>query len=165
MKRDRGFNIHLLPSISSESGQSLVELCVGFSLLVLILLGAVEFGQVAFTSIKVANAAKAGVQYGSGVTYISGVAQGGCNAGDSTGIQNAVQAAAPTLSGITSAPTISCACSDGSASTCANTDCPNSHREETLTVQTQYTLTPIIRMQVFPSSFTLKGQARQKCGY
>jgi len=138
-----------------ESGQALVELSVGLSLLVLILLGAIEFGQVAYTSIEVANAAKAGVQYG---------AQNYSTALDSTGIQNAVSAAAPDLSGISANIGYSCVCSDGSSSTCLNTDCSGSHLEETVTVSTQYTVQPMIRMPAFASSFTLKGQASQKCG-
>ena len=138
-----------------ERGQALVELSVALGLLVLILLGAIEFGQVAYTSIEVANAAKAGVQYG---------AQNYGTALDSTGIQNAVAAAAPDLSGVSTNIGYACVCSDGSASTCLNTDCSGSHLEETVTVSTQYTVQPIIRMPAFASSFTLKGQASQKCG-
>lgn len=138
-----------------ESGQALVELCIGLALFVLILLGAVEFGQVAYTSIEVANAAKAGVQYG---------AQNNSTALDTIGIQNAAAAAEPNLSGLTATTSSTCVCSDGSASTCLNTDCPTSHLEETVTVSTSYTLTPIIRMPAFASSFTLKGKASQKCG-
>ena len=138
-----------------ESGQALVELCVGLSMLSLILLGALEFGQIAYTSIEVANAAKAGVQYGS---------QDNNTAVDATGIQNAAAAAAPSLSGLATTVANSCICSDGTASTCLNTDCPNSHLEDTVTVNTSYTLAPFITLPALPSSFTLKGQASQKCG-
>lgn len=141
--------------MTGDCGQALIELSIGLSLLVLIVLGAVEFGQVAYTSIEVANAAKAGVQYGT---------QDNTTALDGTGIQNAASAAAPNLSGLTATSSNSCVCSDGTSSTCLNTDCPNSHMEDTVTVNTSYTLTPIISMPAFPSSFTLKGQASQKCG-
>ncbi|MFP5277271.1 MAG: TadE/TadG family type IV pilus assembly protein [Acidobacteriota bacterium] len=140
---------------TGDSGQALAELCVGLGLLVLIVLGAIEFGQVAYTSIEVANAAKAGVQYGS---------QDNNTAVDATGIQNAAAAAAPNLTGLSTSVLNSCICSDGTASTCLNTDCPNSHLEDTVTVSTSYTFTPIVDMPAFPSSFTLKGQASQKCG-
>ncbi len=139
----------------SESGQALVELSIAISLLVLILLGAVEFGQIAYSSIEVANAAKAGVQYG---------AQSGYTAADSTGIQNAAQGSAPNLSGMVVNSSVACVCSDGSASTCLNTDCPNSHIEETVTVTTQYALSPIVRIPQFGSSMTLRGSASQRCG-
>jgi Flp pilus assembly protein TadG len=139
----------------AESGQALVELAAALSLLVLVLLAVVEFGQVAYTSIQVSNAAKAGVQYG---------AQSGTTASDTPGIQTAAQSAAPSLTGMTVTPTYACICSDGTASTCQNTDCPNSHIEETVTVTTQYSLSPIIRLPGFSKPFTLNGQAIQKCG-
>lgn len=138
----------------SESGQSLVELSVGLSILVLILAGAVEFGQIAYTSIKVANTAKAGVQYGM---------QNGSTASDTTGIQNAAKAAASDLSGLTVNSSYSCACSDGTASSCLLTDCANSHIEETVTVTTQYAMTPIIHIPALLNSITLHGRAVQRC--
>lgn len=148
----------------SETGQALAELCIGLSLMVLLLLGAVDFGQVAYTSIAVSNAAKAGVQYGaeSGVTPQN--ATGMCAANDKPGIQNAVQNAAPRLTGITSSTALSFVCSDGTAATGLNTDCTNTHVEETLQVSTSYTLTPMIRWPLLPSTFTVKGQATQECG-
>jgi Flp pilus assembly protein TadG len=138
----------------SESGQALVELSVGLSLLVLLLVGAVEFGQIAYTSIKVANTAKAGVQYGM---------QNGSTASDTTGIQNAAKAAVPDLAGLTVNSSYSCMCSDGTASSCLLTDCANSHIEETVTVTTQYTLTPIVHIPVLLNSITLHGSAVQRC--
>lgn len=146
-----------------ESGQAIVEVAVTLSLLVLIVLGAVQFGQIAYTSIQVANAAKAAVQYG---------AQNGFTAADTTGITTAATSAAPTLTGLTATPTVACVCSDGSASTCQNTDCSNSRLIETLTVTTQYTLTPVIHVPALnpvihtaaqPTTITLSGSAVQKC--
>jgi Flp pilus assembly protein TadG len=48
-----------------EEGQALVETAVSMSLLVLLMLGAVEFGRLAFAAIEVNNTAKAAAQYGS----------------------------------------------------------------------------------------------------
>lgn len=56
----------------------------------------------------------------------------------------------------------SCICSDGSASTCLRTDCPTSHIEEILSVQTQTTFDPLIHLPGLPMTFTLHGQAIQK---
>ena len=140
---------------SQEAGQSLVELAVALPLMLLMLLGVVEFGQVAYVSIELSKAAMAGVQYG---------AQNGNTATDNTGIQNAASAAAPDLPGLTATSSFSCVCSDGTASTCQRTDCPNSHSEETVSVQTQYSLKPIITLPNFGSTFNLSGSASQKCG-
>lgn len=146
-----------------ESGQAIVEVAVTLSLLVLIVLGAVQFGQIAYTSIKVANAAKAGVQYG---------AQSGFTAQDTTGISLAAKAAAASLTGMIVNSSYTCVCSDGSTSTCQNTDCANSRLIETVTVTTQYTLTPVIHIPALnpvihtaaqPSTFTLGGSASQNC--
>lgn len=152
----------------SEAGQALAELCIGLSLMVLLLLGAVDFGQVAYTSIEVSNAAKAGIQYGaqSGVTPQN--ATGMCAATDSPGIQNAVQNAAQDLAGITSSTSVACVCSDGSSCTfdptVTTTQCPASFIEESLTVSTSYTHAPMIHWPLLPATFTVKGQATQKCG-
>jgi hypothetical protein len=56
----------------------------------------------------------------------------------------------------------SCICSDGSGSTCQPTDCSGSSIETILTVSTQATLTPPIRVPGLPSTLTLRGQAVEK---
>jgi Flp pilus assembly protein TadG len=148
----------------AECGQALVEFAMCLSLLAFIVLGVMEFGQISFTSIELENAAKAGVQYG---------AESGFTAEDTTGIQNAAQAAAPNLSGMSVTSSYSCVCSDGTASTCALTDCSNTHIEESVTVNTSYSLAPFIHVPAFtqvihtsalPTSITLTGRAVQKCG-
>jgi Flp pilus assembly protein TadG len=147
----------------SDSGQALVEVAVTLSLLVLIILGAVQYGQIAYTSIEVANAAKAGVQYG---------AQSGFTAEDTTGISNAAKAAAPDLSALSVTSSYGCVCADGTSSTCALGDCSSSRIIESVTVNTQLTLTPIIHIPALApvintaaqaSSITLYGLAVQRC--
>jgi Flp pilus assembly protein TadG len=146
-------NRWLRPIGDPESGQALIEMAMTGSILVCCLLGVVEFGQITYASIEVANAAKGGIQYG---------AQNGGTAADSSGIQTAASAAAPDLT-INASASPSCVCSDGSASTCALGDCVNSHIEETLTVNTTATIKPIIRLPGFGPTFTLHGQAIQRC--
>lgn len=145
--------------MKSEAGQSLVELALSLPLLLLLLLGAVEMATVIYDSIAVENAAMAGIQYGSQTTI---------TAADTTGIQNAAAASAPSLS-LTTTPTTSCICSDGNSSACEPTDCPNGANIETiLTVNTKTTITlPIYfpglpNIPALPKSFTLNGQAVQK---
>ena len=48
----------------NDSGQSLIELALTLPLLMLLLLGAVELGQLAYGAINVSNAAKSATQYG-----------------------------------------------------------------------------------------------------
>jgi Flp pilus assembly protein TadG len=121
--------------------------------LTLLLLGAVELGRVAYASTEVSNAARAAVQYGG---------QSVTMAADTTGIQTAAQVDAPDITLGTTTVSISCICSDGTASTCATTDCSTSHIEKILTVGTQATFDPIVRLPGIPSTFTLHGQAIQE---
>jgi Flp pilus assembly protein TadG len=135
-----------------ERGQSLVETALVFPVLITMLVGAVEMARVVRASIAVANAAKAGAQYGT---------ENGYTAQDSTGIATAASNEAPTFT-VNTTSAISCVCSDGTASTCQNTDCSNSHIEESVTVNTSATITPTIQLPGLPKTFTVKGEAIQK---
>ena len=137
-----------------EAGQALVETALIFPVLIALLIGAAELARVAYAAIEVSNAARAGVQYG---------AQSGATASDSTGIATAAANDAANLTGLATTSSYSCVCSDGTASTCANTDCANSHIEETLTVNTVATINPLIHLHGLPRTYTLKGKAIQKC--
>lgn len=146
-RRMAGARIH-------EAGQALVETALIFPILITLLLGTVELARVVYAAIEVANAARAGAQYG---------AQSGFTASDTTGIATAAGADAANLTGLTTTSSYSCVCSDGSASTCQPTDCTNSRIEQTLTVNTSVTIDPIIHLHGLPTTYTLKGQAIQAC--
>jgi Flp pilus assembly protein TadG len=122
--------------------------------LTLILLGAAEFGRVAYAAVEVSNAARAGAAY---------AAQNGSTASDTTGIATAAANDAANLTGLTTTSSHSCVCSDGTSSTCTAGDCSASHIEETVTVNTQVSFDPLIHLPGLPTAFTLKGQAVQKC--
>jgi Flp pilus assembly protein TadG len=52
----------------SEHGGAMVELAVVLPVLILIAIGVMDYGRVFFTSIAVANAARAGAEYGTSIT-------------------------------------------------------------------------------------------------
>lgn len=136
-------------------GGSLVEACLTLPLLFVLVLGAVEFSRVAYTSLEVVSAAKAGVAYG---------AQSGGLTGDTDGITMAATTDAANVPGLTVlTPTSSYVCSDGSASTGQPGDCSSSHIVQTLTVTTQVQLDPIIHVPGTPSTYTITGTAAQTC--
>ena len=140
---------------NGESGGALVETALTVPLLMTLMLGAVEFARVAYTAIEVSNAARAGVSYG---------AQNGGTAGDTTGITWAATHDGANISTLSvSNVSVSYICSDGSASTGANTDCSSSHIEEILTVNTQASMDPLIHLPGLPKTNTVYGQAIQKC--
>ena len=141
-----------LKKLRSDRGQSLIELAVSVPVLALLLFGSVEVAKVIYASVEVSDAALAGVQYGT---------RNPITAADSAGIQNAAAADVPNLA-LTTTSSLSCMCSDGSASTCQPTDCANSNIETVLTIQTQSTVDPLIHLPGLPETFTIQGKAIQK---
>lgn len=137
-----------------EQGGALVEAALTLPVLFMLVLGAVEFSRVAYTSLEVVSAAKAGVAYG---------AQTGGTSADTAGITTAATTDAANVSGLTVSSSSSYACSDGTSSTGLPTDCASSHIIQTLTVSTQTTLNPIIHVPGTPQTYTIKGQASQTC--
>jgi len=147
-----------------EEGQALIETAVSMSLLVLLMLGAVEFGRLAFAAIEVNNAAKAAAQYGS---------QSHATALDQAGMQQAAQNEYSNLTGLSLlSPSgtngYSCTCADtGLAASCTSNSisspvCPGSYVEVTLLVQTQTSFDPLIHVPGLPRSYNLVGTAKQK---
>jgi len=152
MAKDR---IGLVATLQKETAaQSLIETTLIVSIFSLLLVGAAELGRVAYASIELSNAARAGAAYG---------AQNGSTASDTTGIATAAANDAANLSGVTTTSSYSCVCSDGTSSTCTHGDCSTSHIEETLTVNTQVSFDPLIHLPGLPTTYTLKGKAVQKC--
>lgn len=138
-----------------SSGQALVETALTVPVLILLLLGVAELGRLAFAAIEVSNAARAGAAY---------AAQNGSTASDTTGIATAASNDAANLTGLTTTSSISCICSDGTAASCTdNSACSTSHIEESVTVNTQVSFSPMIHLPGLPTTFTLQGQAVQKC--
>jgi Flp pilus assembly protein TadG len=140
----------------SEAGSALVEFVLTMPVLTALLVGAGELGWMTYASVEVANAARAGVSYG---------CQTSATAGDTPSIQNAAAADAPDITLGTTTVSASCICSDGTGATsgaCVATSCSSSQPETILTVQTQATVTPVVRLPGLPTSFTLHGQAVQK---
>lgn len=142
-----------LDYIGDAHGGALVETALAMPLLLLLLLGAAEFGMASYAAIEVENAAMAGVQYG---------AQNPGLSNDTTGIQTAAANDAGNITLGTTTVSHTCICSNGTASSCQPTDCPGSQPETILTVQTQTTFKPGFKVPGFPTSFTIYGQAVQK---
>jgi Flp pilus assembly protein TadG len=143
-------------SSKTEMGSALVEFALTGSVLIVLVSGAAEFGWVTYAAIEVANAARAAVSYG---------CQTSATAADTVGIQNTAIKDAQDITLGTPTVTSSCICSNGNAASggCGSpTACPGSEIETILTVQTQATVTPTVRIPGLPPSFTLHGQAVQK---
>jgi len=141
----------------AESGQSLMELALMLPFMCLVLLGVVEIGRAAFYSIRVANAAAAGVEYGG---------QSPSTASDTTGMTTAATNDA-NLSTMTASATYGCACDTGSGTSCSYPVSPPSSCSnacsgqvvECVEVTTHATFSPLFNYPALPSSFQANGRA------
>lgn len=139
----------------ADDGSSFIELAFVAPFLVLLVIGAVDFGRAYYVGLEVANAAHAGAEYAS------------YNQSASTAnIQAAAQAAAPDVGLATPTVSYSCECSDGSSvvssSNCSSSppSCvANSTRSGTpvylAKVTTSATYTPLMPWPGIPSTITL----------
>ena len=90
----------------SQTGASLVELAFVIPFLVLLALGAIDFGRAYYLSIEVANAARAGAQYGAANGNLTNL----------SGMQTAAnQDAFDVPGGVAPVAVWGCECSDGSS--------------------------------------------------
>lgn len=162
--------MRLLPKFLSklacgESGVALVETALSISFLTLVLLGAVEFGRLAYAGLVVSNAAHAAAQYAAqGTAYVSDCDNTSAQA---AGIQYVAQNEAGWVysqnkSTFLTTATVSYICSDDTAATGLNTDCSTSQLERIVSVTTTVTFDPLIHVPGLPSSYALTGGATQK---
>jgi Flp pilus assembly protein TadG len=148
-----------------ELGGALVETALTVPMLLIMMVGAAEFGRIAYTAIEVSSAARAGVSYG---------AQSSTTVVDSAGIQKVATDDAPDLT-LTATVGKSGICADntpctgtngstapGSGPLCKNTDCSSSQVETILTVTTSASVTPMITVPGMKGPYTVTGRAVQK---
>jgi Flp pilus assembly protein TadG len=148
-----------------QSGQALVELALSMSLFFVLLLGATEFGRLAYEAIEISDAAKAAAQYGSQNSY---------SAYDTSGILLTAQKSAPyvyancTNFTATSENPMVCMCMTGGSTPPAPTAaaCTAScagYVVKVLQIQTSATCTSAIHPRGFSSAgITLHGSAVQE---
>lgn len=149
-----------------DSGSAFVELALTLPLLLLLLIGCVELGRMAYAAIEVSNAARAAVAFG---------AQNHVTAGDPNDMKLAASTDAADLTSMgatltwTTPPTQACACDTGSsnpspttgycstpASACAGTYVVYVQAQPTATVNTMFNYPGL------PTSFTLHGFAQMR---
>jgi Flp pilus assembly protein TadG len=94
---------------AGRRGGALVEFALPAPMLLLLLAGALDFSMLLRTASSVADAARAGAQYGSASAS---------NASDTTGIRTRALAASPGITGLSATSTRSCQCSGGGAVDC-----------------------------------------------
>ena len=147
-----------------DKGQAFVELALVLPIFILLLVGIAEVGRLAYTSIEVSNAARAGVAY---------AAQNHTTAQDSANIQLAATNDAPEVSSLTAATSQSCACESstgvmGALGSCtaistAAGSCPSPSRIVLyVQVTTSAPVNTIFHFPGIPSTVTLRGFASMR---
>lgn len=144
-------------TLSREFGQGTVELALSLPLFVLLILGGAEIANLAWASVEVNNAARAGAAYAS-ISH--------ANAMNSTNIQTAAQAEAPNLT-ITTTSTQDCSCVSSGGTTsdpgCTTTNLTNCPTPDVIQVAVQVNasaaVTPLIHYPGLPASYTVHAQA------
>jgi Flp pilus assembly protein TadG len=124
-------------------GAALVEMVVVTPILLLVLIGLVEAGQAGDFAIRVASAARAGVQYG---------AQNLSTALDNSGMQSAATTDADS-SAVTAVASHMCECANGSVSaSCLPSYCSTSHQVVFVQVVTTGTMPSLFNYAPMPAS-------------
>ena len=141
------------PANTREKGQALVELAVLLMpVLLLLTVGIIDYGQVAYYSIEVSDAARAGAQYGS---------QSLADAANTADIRTAAQQSAQDIGAgqlNVNVPPPSCVCPGSGQVT--GVDCTGPlgcYPLVYLTVTTAYTLSTPISFPGIPATFNLTG--------
>lgn len=137
-------------NLRSPRGHSMTEMAAVLPVLGLLLLSATDVGRLYYTSVEVANAARAGVQYGS---------QSLIAAADSAGMVGAAKTDASNLSNL-SATGSQCTCmSATNVAVCPSGYCTSNPQATFVEVDTSTTFSTLMRYPFIPSPLTLSGKA------
>ncbi len=103
----------------ARGGSAIVEFALSAPLLLLLTAGVLDFAMLVRTAASVADAARAGAEFG---------CRSAANAADTAGIRAAAQNASPGISGMSVTPGKVCRCADGSAVSCTGSCAAGSMR-------------------------------------
>lgn len=134
----------------SDAGSAAVEMALILPLLALLALGVSEFGRIYFAAITVADAARAGAQYG---------AQNTVTSTDSAAINQAARNEAGDIGAIAASSNRFCRCPDGSSPSCTGTCTGYGIPEVFVRVSTSMTVTLLMRYPGMPATIPISRSA------
>jgi Flp pilus assembly protein TadG len=137
---------NLLNILRSEQGTSLIETALLVPSLLMVMVGAIDFGRAYYLANEIAGAAQAGAVYGSQ------------NITDTTGITNTATDNAPDVSGLNVTPSWGCECSDGTKASTSCSSTPTGCSANVVyyaTVTASATYTPIFPWKGISSSISI----------
>jgi hypothetical protein len=139
-------------------GSSLIETALVMPVLLLMLLGSVDFGRAYYVAIEVNSAANAAALYGSQ------------NPTDLSGMVDAANLDATDVPSLTTIPSYGCECYDGTRppppcpAVTAN-PCGTGNLLYYVQIKTTATYTPLLSYGSFPGPISLSGQATMRAAY
>ena len=134
----------------SDNGNATVEFALLLPLMLLLVLGVVDFARLFYAAITVASAARAGVQYG---------AQDTIKAKDTAGMQTAASNDAADITGVTATAQSYCECSDGTRVDCLTGTCGGASPPVYVQVTVQKTFTTLVDYPGIPHNTALSRTA------
>jgi Flp pilus assembly protein TadG len=142
----------IIGRLTSDTGSQLVELAMVTPILVLLLVGAVDFGRGFYVMMEVSAAAESGALYGIQ------------NPADVAGMQAAAQLDAPDLPSLAPVATSGMECSDGTSAVSLQAATPTCGVTvvQFVEVDTTATYKTILNYPGIPSTFTLGSKARMR---
>jgi Flp pilus assembly protein TadG len=154
----KGAPIFMKQSISrllrNTGGSSLIEMALVMPVLLLLLVGAVDFGRAYYVAIEVNSAAHSAALYGSQ------------NPTDTIGMVNAANLDVTDVPSLVTTPTSSCECYDGSTcGTSTSSPCADGNAVYKVQVKTAATYIPILSYPGIPSSIPLSSQVTMRAAY
>jgi Flp pilus assembly protein TadG len=129
--------------MGTKRGTALLEFALLLPLILVLLAGVLDYSLLMRTAISVADAARAGAQYGS---------LSASNASNVTGMQNAALNAAPDIPGLTATAVKVCKCSDGTTTSCSGGSCSSGPVRVYAQVTASATAEPLLNYPSMPFS-------------
>ena len=142
-------------ALANEEGSSLVEVALVLPIMLLLLVGSVDFGRAYYAEMEVSSAASAGAIYG--------VQQ----PADTAGMKAAAVLSAGDVTGLSATGSTGCECSDGTSASpnCAATPTCSANVVNYVQVTTSVTFTPTLRYPGIPATISLQGFARMRTAF
>ncbi len=129
---------------SGENGSAFIELALFTPVLLLMVVGAIDFARVYFADISLTNAAAVAVRYGARSVSASS---------DTNGMQAAATNDGADLTTMTALATTYCSCGSGTHQTCPATSCNGANpAHRYVKVQTAYTFNTFFPIPGFPAT-------------
>lgn len=143
-----------LSILRSQSGSSLVELAFALPILLLILMGVVDFGRAYYFANEVEGAAHAGAVYGSQFPT------------NTTNMVSAAKANAPDVSGIGATASYGCECQDGTNASASCTATPSCTKNIVyyVTVTATASFHPLLPWPGIPNPITISHSVTMRSG-